>query len=823
MTDIAPDIWAKSPIGKNLIGESLDHHSRQIVRKFRELYERTPNLAELLQEPRFWHRVFWSCFLHDFGKVAAGFQAQLTGKTIWGHRHEVLSLAFLPWVTPLDSEDFKWMAASIASHHKDAGIGMVSSGRRELFNYYNLTDKGLDKNLRRLVEGEDGQSITPQKLASMAQIVQERVPELFQHYNLGASRVELNLNIPDPLDYAEFMKTAPEIIKEALFSYQNLIIDELTPKRGEHLANRQAVALRGMVLLSDRLASSSAPRIKPVNLPDVSALFKQGQEPRDHQEKSAKAVGSIILSAPTGSGKTEAALLWARNQQELTGQKPVLIYILPYQASLNAMYRRLSKSLFGKDLDFEGNFNYEVALLHGRSTQVLYKQLLTPASTPNEAEKLAKRTKDMARLYQPSVMVATPYQLLKAAYRLPGYEMLWTAAAGARLIIDEVHAYDTLRLGLFIGMLAFLKKYWGAEICLMTATMPGWLKTLLKERLEISEDNLISPAPALFDHFRRHQLHQLVGNLASAEVQEHILKQFEENHSVLVCANTVKGAQETWNSLREKMENRGLDHQKVILLHSRFTGKDRLEKENLIFNEVKADRADKAPLIVVATQVIEVSLDLDFYTIVTEPAPLEALAQRFGRVNRRGNATKPVSPVYVLTEALRTDINELIYDAGLLYRTSELIERENGQVISEALLTDWVDEIYGDDLSKLYQAEVVSAQKDFQRTCLDRLRAFQSDETLEDEFDKLFDGTEVLPKSKLVEYEEALKESALAASRFFVSISHKQLTILFAKKKVEKVSIVLGGDDSDQQKGKHTFKVLVVDLPYDSDIGLQLG
>jgi CRISPR-associated endonuclease/helicase Cas3 len=658
-------------------------------------------------------------------------------------------------------------------------------------------------------------------LQGLADILQTRIPELFQVYSLSQLGIEKNINIPEPLNHEQFILQAPEIIYDALLAYQDLIKERLNRNRSDSLENRQAIALRGLMLLSDRLASSGASEIVPIDLPDAPTLFSRSSRPtlglRDHQSQAARSVGSIILAAPTGSGKTEAALLWARRQQEVSGQHPNLVYILPYQASMNAMHERLRNSLFDAPDNATDKFN--VALMHGRSTQVLYKQLQTPGSTPRDATRLAKRAKAMAGLYQPSVWVTTPYQLLKAAYRLPGYEMLWTALAGARLIIDEVHAYDPTRMGLFIGLLAFLKKHWAVEICTMTATMPEWLRALLQKELGITEENLLSPGKDLFAEFRRHRLHRLAGSLLDEEVQTHIIERFQQRQSVLVCANTVKGAQETAKSLRERLAAQDLNPEEaVILLHSRFTGEDRQEKEKIIMEKVKAGRTNHQRLIVVATQVIEVSLDLDFNTIVTEPAPLEALAQRFGRVNRRGTKEQPPADVYVLTAALDDQINELIYHPGLLERTLELVKREDGREIDEICLTDWLNEIYWEDLSELYKAEVQQAIWKFQKYCLDKLRAFQSDEALEEEFDKLFDGVEVLPANRQANFEQALKEeSALAASRYLVPISHKQFFRLRNLIKLE--SFVIGTDEDATQ----ITKVLVANLPYNNDTGLELN
>jgi CRISPR-associated endonuclease/helicase Cas3 len=375
---------------------------------------------------------------------------------------------------------------------------------------------------------------------------------------------------------------------------------------------------------------------------------------------------------------------------------------------------------------------------------------------------------------------------------------------------------------LFIELLAYLKKYWQVEICVMTATMPDWLRKLLKQSLEIEESHEVKPDPTLFKFFRRHRLHRLEGNLENPAVINFILEQFNAGKSVLVCANTVKAAQKILSVLQTYIT----EPEKLILLHSRFTGEDRLQKESEIKAKANAELQEKIeqglqtakPLVVVATQVIEVSLDLSFNRIVSEPAPLEALAQRFGRVNRRGNKTKPPAPVYVLTNATDDMINQKIYDKQLLEQTQQLIEQQDGSEIDEASLTDWLNQIYeAENIGERFSREVELSRQSFRGACINSLRAFDSDENLEETFDKLFDGMEVLPAGKLEDYKEKLKESALAAAALLVPISYTQF-IQF-KDKIQRMPLEIETEKEEETK---RFYVYVANLPYSFETGLGL-
>ncbi len=776
-----PDIWAKSAPSKDLQGQSLDLHTQQVIEKFGQLARRSAHLPTALKEPRFWNRVFWSCLLHDFGKGANGFQLMVqTGKSWGGLRHEVISLAFLPWIMPEEQPDFSWVAAGIVSHHKDA---------QAIFDSY-LTNSKYDLvTLQEMVN-----ELSEETVQGLAALLNSRPTQWLKEYDLQGLGIELPLNVPSAITKAQFGQEFQANIWRALKIHRKFT-EKLNNERADSLENWQAIALRGMVLLSDRMASAQTPKILSISLPDSHQLLgKAGRTPKSHQQLAAETIGSLVLVAPTGSGKTEAALLWAERQQRETCQNTPLIYILPYQASLNAMQKRLERDL-GLNQD-------EVGLMHGRSAQVIFRRMiLEQGCDAKDAAKAARRSKNLAKLYQPPAMVTTPYQLLRAAYRLPGYEMLWTTLHGARLIVDEVHAYDQARLGLFLGLLAELRQNWQVEICVMTATLPGWLLTLLEQKIG---GTTAQPDKALFRAFQRHQLELQEGGLQTPEVLALIEAEFRAGRSVLVCANTVEGARQTQAILQER-----LSADKVLLLHSRFAGRDRFEREREIITALDAGKADREPLVVVATQAIEVSLDLDFDTIVTEPAPLEALAQRFGRVNRRPKedvAGQPIiKPVRVLTEP--TD-GQGIYDERLVKNTLDLLARHDGAILDEGLLSDWLNEVYTSELAKEWTAQVLYHLNEFKKNTLETLRAFQSDDELKQDFEDLFDGTEILPKSLVADYRQQEAEAtALAAANLLVPISFKQ----FEKyKKWGKIKF-------DKDLG-----LFVADLPYDAKTGLEL-
>lgn len=766
-------IWAKSSRNGEP-GESLARHSVSVARALNQLATRSPSLGELVEEPRLWHRAFWACWLHDLGKAARAFQRYLRAESRpWDHRHEVLSLAFLGWVSPPESEDFAWIAAAIASHHRDAPL-IVG----ERYNPLNrIEDLALDGMVAELEED---------CILAMAAWLRETAPAWLRGSTLSRLGVQPASCVPEHPDVQQFRREAPQHILIALMAYRQLW-ERHRANLGDSAEKRQGVLLRGLVTLSDHLASAHAPALERLRLPDPAELLERagaGADPRSHQRSASQVNGSLLLAAPTGSGKTEAALMWARQQRNAHMGESRLIYLLPYQASANAMRERLTRQL-----------QCAVGLLHGRSVQVLYRELTERGCDGREAEREARRAANLTRLHQPPVWVTTPYQLLRAAYRLRGYETVWATLGNSLIVLDEPHAYEPQRLGLILGLLAALVERWGVRVCAMTATLPSWLKRLLEESLQCTT---LPIDRELFAAFRRHQLRVLDGEITSFDILDRICRDARAGTSVLVSVNTVRRAQHVWAALRDRLGN-----ERVKLLHSRFTSRDRLDLEQTILGSLRAEAEKSSAMVLVATQVVEVSLDLDFDTIYTEPAPLEALAQRFGRVNRRGKkGANGIVPVHVVDTPID---GQGVYDARLVARTLALLKREDGGTIDEAMLTDWLDQVYGEDLAAEWASLVQHHRDEFERACIHPLRAFESDDALESAFERLFDATEVLPRGLLEEYRQLSEVSILEAQALLVPLAQRQ--VWWLEERIER----------DPHLG-----VFVVDLPYDPTIGLQL-
>lgn len=360
-----------------------------------------------------------------------------------------------------------------------------------------------------------------------------------------------------------------------------------------------------------------------------------------------------LVTAPTGAGKTDFLLRRCRGR---------VFYTLPFQASINAMYQRIRSDLKHTTAD--------VRLLHASSSiQVDKKEGF------NEEEILQRHI-------GASVKVLTPHQMASLAFATKGYEAMIADLKGCDIILDEIHTYSGTVQAIVLKIVEILHHI-GCRIHIGTATMPSVLYNSLIDILG-GTDNIyeVKLPNDVLDSFDRHIIHKA----ASFDSLTTTIKQaITEKQKILLVCNQVARAQKLYDELAELFPD--VDK---MLIHSRFKRGERSRLENEL--RTVYNRSSEA-CIVVSTQVVEVSLDISFDLMITECAPIDALVQRFGRINRVRtiDTIGHFKPVYVL-QPLDGERENMPYDTDTLQRTFEALP--DGSVIHEREVQSLIDKVY---------------------------------------------------------------------------------------------------------------------------------
>lgn len=187
---------------------------------------------------------------------------------------------------------------------------------------------------------------------------------------------------------------------------------------------------------------------------------------------------------------------------------------------------------------------------------------------------------------------------------------------------------------------------------------------------------------AILQSFNRHIAHKVH---EYTEIPQIIQRSISEHHKLLIVCNRVKRAQQLYSELKDIYSNIP-----ILLIHSRFKRKQRQQLE-MQLKEQYNNMMDGC--IVVATQVVEVSLDISFDVMITECAPLDALIQRFGRINRKRTLETIgiLKPIYVLMPPDDKQ-DALPYDIDILRRSYDALP--NGAVIDETMIQFMLDKVY---------------------------------------------------------------------------------------------------------------------------------
>lgn len=609
-----------------------------------------------------WTALRYAALLHDLGKIDPAFQKKLEERKITQSLpHSILSTFLIqPDNLPFtgDQKEIKQIILSaVAFHHW-----------REYFPDLLLGGRAVE-----ISEKAEKYMRNQHFWAERTNSLQSSLSEIAVQYGLNPEVIGANKELIEYLSYHN-LGNAGILLPPYTLSFLPSRLRRKAEQRSQD--EKLRVFLSGNLMRADHFASLVEDNPNKFNVNDVeinrfpdytdlvtalktklntkdlwqAAIFEHNPDLRDE---------NLILVAPTGVGKTEFAYLWGAGRKN--------IFALPMRAAVNGVWNR-TRELWGQ---IPHCSNEDVALLHGDASLELY------LNTDMDLEGEIRPTIDMARQLSQPYIVCTADQIAPAALRYPGYERIFATLMNSCLVIDEVQAYDP-RAAAIVTHLVKQNHYFGGKTLLMTATLPAFIRDGVCEGLEIEPYGeqfvRLLDSPDLADRAKssRHRIAFRTHDGDYATCIDDMITAARQGKKVLVVANTVKTAVRIYREIDKKLKDK--DKVELVLLHSMFTEQHRQEKSQQIYRLMANNRERSAqPCIIVSTQIVEASLDLDADLLFTDAAPADSLIQRMGRVYRRyarvaGNYA-PIEPnvIIMINNALPEKNSSQILAPGVGY------------------------------------------------------------------------------------------------------------------------------------------------------------
>lgn len=466
----------------------------------------------------------------------------------------------------------------------------------------------------------------------------------------------------------------------------------------------------------------------------------------DLQKGAGAQIGSAILMAPTGAGKTEAALLWALANRRAFER---IFYVLPYQVSINAMASRIARAFPDDTGHTEISTNANIAVLHSNMDLAYLQDAQTDDLPRERALTVALQRSNAARKVYAPIKITTVFQLLDIFFGRKFFEVGLLELTNSIVIFDEIHAYDGHTLGLIFVLLECLRKL-GARIFIMTATLPASLKRELCRcaGVDAGSEIALDKHDPLLTEVRRKIFRD---ERCIEELTELVREAVRAGKKTAVVCNTVDKAIRISGMLADL---------EPLLVHSRFTLGQRAERE-------KKENIEKYRL-VVATQVLEVSLDVSFDVMFTELAPADSLLQRFGRVNRHGKNPDPTKLGTCRVACGKDPGSQRVYSPELLDDTKAHMPQEP---LTFETACRWIEAVYPDGLGEKERLQMTAARESFD-TVVAQLKPMIDSVVTRSTEETLFDSVQVVPAELELQWQRLKRDrNHLEAKKFVVSVS----------------------------------------------------
>jgi len=587
-------LWAKRPCAQDnpLTQETLTGHVASVlscaVALGRLLDESVAQLFAMnAHEVTAWRRaVEMGAWLHDLGKANDHFQLMLRRQIPQqGVRHETVSVVIarrlMDWLSPILDSLPSWARL---------GALFAAAGHHLSFPDPHSNDRPGTKAMA-LVGHRDFQSVLhigrERFGLSQPPDLEDFEISLLRRGNLAKELRALQENWGDECErFGEREKALVASIKSTVMSAD--LAGSSLPKKG----------IESVEWLKGRLEKT----LTRVQLQGVVDSRLKGRLPRPFQAEVRDAPSqTVLVEAGCGSGKTAAAYLWASRRAQ--GKR--LFFCYPTTGTASEGFAG-----YLADPDFDA------ILIHGRA-ETDYRLLENMPARNHEENWLREAGLEALETWPIPAVVCTAHTVLGLLGNVRRGLFAWPSLAQSAFVFDEVHAFSDR---LFGYLLRFLGAVPGAPVLLMTATLPPSRRAAIERACRSR-----GPADVIHGPEEREIAPRYLAREAQADEAWKLAQQIlRDNGKVLWIVNTVGRCMST---LREAVENR----LPAEAYHSRYRYKDRLRRQRCVIDGFKPDAPS---MLAVTTQVAEMSLDLSADLLVSEYAPVPAMIQRMGRLNR---------------------------------------------------------------------------------------------------------------------------------------------------------------------------------------------
>lgn len=386
-------------------------------------------------------------------------------------------------------------------------------------------------------------------------------------------------------------------------------------------------------------------------------------------EVAARESEVTLVKAGCGSGKTLAAYHWVR--ERFPGKRLYVCY--PTTGTATEGFRDY---LFDAS-EHQPKFGAE--LFHGRS-DIDSQIILETASEDTESKDIESNLEALDRIrslksWAVPIVSCTVDTVLGIIHNQRRAIYSWPALCNAAFVFDEIHSYDA---SMFSALLAFLKRLPGIPVLLMTASLPENRLEKLKNSVRCRANGLVEiPGPPELESLKRYRHWKQPSKLIVDVVSEEIKAQGK----VLWVSNTVKRTMEAYHSCSHIASGE-------TVYHSRFRYIDRVKRHKAVINQFSIENASA---IAWTSQVAELSLDLSATLLITDLAPIPALIQRLGRLNRKAEPPSAAIMPFIVIEPIDDEgaPQVLPYRHEQLKEAREWLTRLPAEIAQQDLIHAW--------------------------------------------------------------------------------------------------------------------------------------